>query len=88
MSFTKVLDQSLSKILSLTSYVIISKLGKKGSILGEYVSPVIRRSSSNVTGNLKKAVGFEDYFLKILEFLSLAQRHLFFKGYRESIVSH
>ena len=79
MSFTKVLDQSLSNILSLTSYVIISKLGKKESILGEYVSPVTRRSSSNVTGNLKKAVGLEDYFLKILEFLSLVQRHFVFQ---------
>ena len=37
----------------------------------EYVSQVIRRSLSNVTGNLKKAVCFGDYFLKILEFLSL-----------------
>ena len=34
----------------------------------EYVSPVIRRLLSNVTGNLKKAVGFGDYFLKISEF--------------------
>ena len=37
----------------------------------EYVSQVIRRSLSNVPGNLKKAVRFGDYFLKILEFLSL-----------------
>ena len=36
--------------------------------MGEYVSPVIRRLLSNVTGNLKKAVGFGDYFLKISEF--------------------
>ena len=39
--------------------------------MGEYVSQVIRRSLSNVTGNLKKAVHFGDCFLKILEFLSL-----------------
>ena len=34
----------------------------------EHVSPVIRRSLSNVTGDLKKAVRFGDHFLKILEF--------------------
>ena len=39
--------------------------------MGEYVSPVIRRSLSNVNGNLKKAVRFGGYFLKILELLSL-----------------
>ena len=33
-----------------------------------YVSPVIRRSLSNVTADLKKAVRFGDHFLKILEF--------------------
>ena len=38
------------------------------SILEEYVSQVIRRSLSNITGNLKKAVHFGDYFLKILDF--------------------
>ena len=37
----------------------------------EYVSQIIRGSLLNVTGNLKKAVCFGDYFLKILEFLSL-----------------
>ena len=69
--------------------------------MGEYVSPVIRRLLSNVTGNLKKAVGFGDYFPKISEFLSLVvtslsqnwvrkvhTRILFVKGYRKSIVSH
>ena len=41
-------------------------------ILGEYVSPVIIRSLSNVTGNLKKAVRLGGYLLNtfILEFLS------------------
>ena len=34
----------------------------------ENVSPVMRRSLSNITGDLKKAVRFEDHFLKILEF--------------------
>ena len=34
----------------------------------EHVSPVIRRSLSNVNGDLKKAVRFGDHFLKILEF--------------------
>ena len=34
----------------------------------EHVSPVIRRSLLNVTGDLKKAIRFEDPFLKILEF--------------------
>ena len=34
----------------------------------ENVSPVIRRSLLNVTGDLKKAVRLGDHFLKILEF--------------------
>ena len=33
----------------------------------ENVSPVMRRSLSNVTGDLKKVVHFGDLFLKILE---------------------
>ena len=57
--------------------VIISKLSKNGLISGEYVSPVIRRSLSNITGNLKKAVCLADYCLNtfILEFLSLVVGH-------------
>ena len=59
----------------------------------EYVSPVIRRLLSNVTGNLKKAVGSGDYFLKISELSQkwvrkVHTRILFVKGYRKSIVSH
>ena len=38
----------------------------------EYVSQVIRRTLSNIAGNSKKAVWSGDYFLKILEFFSLA----------------
>ena len=34
----------------------------------EHVSTVTRRSLSNVTRDLKKAVSFGDYFLEILEF--------------------
>ena len=47
--------------------------------MGEYVSPVIRRSLSNVTGNLKKTVRPGDYFLNtfILEFL-------FANGYKKN----
>ena len=47
--------------------------------MGEYVSPVIRRSLSNVTGNLKKTVRLGDYFLNtfILEFL-------FANGYKKN----
>ena len=50
---------------------------KNWSILGEYVSPVIRRSLSNFTGNLKKAVRIWYYFLNtfILEFWSLEVPH-------------
>ena len=40
-------------------------------ILEVYVSLVIRRSLSNVIRNLKKAIRFGDYFLKILILLSL-----------------
>ena len=45
------------------------KIGWKGLILEEHVSPVIPRSLLNVTGNLKKVVCFGEHFLKILEFL-------------------
>ena len=40
----------------------------KGLILEQHKSPVIRRSLSNVTGDLKKAVRFGDHVFKILEF--------------------
>ena len=51
-----------------STYDVISQNWVKELILKEHVSPVIRRSLSNVNGDLKKAVRFGGQFLKILDF--------------------